>query len=154
MAVIRNRRQLGIKLDRIRRNSQAGVRQVLLRGAQSIQNTAVQGIINPPKTGKIYPSRGRKRARHQASAPGEYPAADTGRLHQSITATVADRPESLTIQVSANVEYASYLEHGTSKMEPRPFLSRAYAESIDEIRKRARRAVRLGFLGRAGRWFV
>ncbi|WP_072389874.1 HK97-gp10 family putative phage morphogenesis protein [Hyphomicrobium sp. CS1GBMeth3] len=154
MAVIRNRRQVGIKLDRIRRNSQAGVRQVLLRGAQAIQNTAVEGIINPPKTGRIYRSRGRRGARHQASAPGEYPAADTGRLHQSITATVAERPDVLTVQVSANVEYASYLEHGTSKMAPRPFLSRAYAENIGEIRRRARRAVKLGFLGRVGRWFT
>ena len=146
MAEIRNHRQFGIKIDRIRRNTQANVRREFLRGAQAIQNTAVEGIINPPKTGRWYRSRGRKGAMHRASAPGQYPAADTGRLHQSITATVADTPGGVAVQVSANVEYATYLEFGTSKMAPRPFLSRAYNENIGGIRRRVRRSIRLGAL--------
>lgn len=153
MAIIRNRREYGVKLDRIRRNTIGEVRRELLRGAQAIQNTAVEGIVNPPKTGRVYRSRGRKGAKHQASRAGEYPAADTGRLHQSITATVQDTPGNLEIQVSANVEYATYLELGTSKMEPRPFLSRAFNENIDQIRRNVRRAIRFGVVGRVGRWF-
>jgi len=82
---------------------------------------------------------------HHASAPGQPPAVDTGRLRASISvnwsgsgndrAKVASPaisedgvgqpstvPEKFTVVVGTNVSYAEALEEGTSKMSPRPFI--------------------------------
>lgn len=141
------RRTLGVALSRIQQNTQAEVQRALQRGALSIQNRAVEGIISPPKTGRKY-RKYRPPRIHQASAPGEFPAADTGRLHQSITSAVVVSPTSFQIEVASNVEYGAYLELGTSKMEPRPFLAPAWAENIHRIRQDVRTAIRRGSRGR------
>ena len=59
----------------------------------------------------------------------------TGRLRNSITGESDDR----TAQVGTNVEYAIYVETGTTKMPERPFIKPAIADHTDEymeIRKR------------------
>lgn len=53
------------------------------------------------------------------SAPGDPPGVDTGALKRSMRA-YKDRKGHVWI-VAANVEYAPYLEFGTSKMAARPF---------------------------------
>jgi hypothetical protein len=58
---------------------------------------------------------------HQASAPGEPPSSDTGRLLTAITHRM-DVEDKIVGRVVANVNYALYLELGTRYMEPRPFL--------------------------------
>lgn len=45
---------------------------------------------------------------------------DTGRLRNSITHQV--RPSEKSVYIGTNVEYAPYVELGTSRMEPQPFL--------------------------------
>ncbi len=61
-------------------------------------------------------------APHQASAPGEAPAIDTGNLVNSIQVELTGPAAAV---VYTNVEYAPYLEFGTIDMEPRPFLQPA-----------------------------
>lgn len=57
-----------------------------------------------------------------ASAPGQFPHAQSGRLRNSVTySTDASK---MTLRVGTNVEYAAFLEGGTRRMEPRPFLLR------------------------------
>ena len=92
---------------------------------------------------------------HRASAPGEPPAVDTGRLRASMSVNWTGSgmirgmveskasPEDgvgveninkfgfLTkpmffVYVGTNVPYADFLEYGTSKMAPRPFLRPVY----------------------------
>lgn len=58
---------------------------------------------------------------HQASAPGEPPSSDTGRLLTAIGHELVDG-EVVSGKVTANVKYAKWLEEGTRFMEPRPFL--------------------------------
>ncbi len=103
-----------------------------------------QASMTGPKSGRIYQHRrqtkrvaaklaaGKKLSAsdyivHQASAPGEAPAIDTNALRDSIQ--VEMEPGSLTATVGTNVEYAPYLEFGTSKMAPRPFMTPA-AEAV------------------------
>lgn len=54
------------------------------------------------------------------------PNSQTGNLHKSITRT---RAEAGKVSVGTAVEYGRYLEFGTYRMLPRPWLRRALAES-------------------------
>ena len=65
------------------------------------------------------PGQGAQYGRHRASAPGDAPAVDTGRLRQSISAVRIDTGH---WRVGTNVEYALYLEFGTRKIAARPFM--------------------------------
>lgn len=44
-------------------------------------------------------------------------------------------PDDNTVVVGTNVEYAAYVELGTSKMRPRPFIEPSVANYIDEYKK-------------------
>jgi HK97 gp10 family phage protein len=61
---------------------------------------------------------------HVASAPGESPANDTGNLLQSIQVVQiqAEQGGTITSEVIVKARYAKWLEYGTKKMEPRPFV--------------------------------
>lgn len=58
-------------------------------------------------------------------------AIDTGRLRDSITHTTDDE----SAIIGTNVEYASYVELGTYKMESRPFLRNAIENYADDYKR-------------------
>jgi len=58
-------------------------------------------------------------ARHRASAPGQAPATDTGRLVSSITQEKTGEAEA---EVGSTVDYSKFLEFGTRNMDERPWL--------------------------------
>ena len=58
-------------------------------------------------------------------------AVDTGRLRGSITHTTDDD----AAYVGTNVEYAGYVEFGTSRMPARPYLENAVANYADEYKR-------------------
>lgn len=66
---------------------------------------------------------------HRASAPGEPPAVLTGRLRSSIASDLKKN----SVKIGTNVEYAKWLEFGTSRMEARPFLRPALERNRREI---------------------
>lgn len=74
------------------------------------------------------PGRGRQYGGHRASAPGDPPATDTGRLINSIA---WERESALVRRVGTNVEYAPGLEYGNRRVAPRPFMRVA----VDRYRK-------------------
>jgi len=75
--------------------------------------------MDEPKTGLVRDS-------HQASAPGEAPAVDTGYLKNSLR---AKRVQQGTWLVYAGAEYAPHLEFGTIDMAPRPYFVRSIEEA-------------------------
>ncbi len=103
---------------------------------------AKRKVIDGPKTGYIYdwaptdkedPRKTRmiyfhghwfwirpRTAPHQASAPWQAPATDTGTLAGSISAEPIDG--TLGARIVARTRYATWLEYGTKYMAPRPFL--------------------------------
>jgi HK97 gp10 family phage protein len=83
--------------------------------ALEIRNTAVQTISRGARTGKFYK---RRSIIHQASSPGEFPKTDTGRLVSSIRTDF----RFLEADIGSDVNYSQYLEKGTTKMKPRPWL--------------------------------
>lgn len=100
----------------------------VVKGCEGVRNEAIRLIQSGPKTGRIYRRRG---VEHQASAPGEPPASDTGRLVNSITTNY--EPDKLTGRIQFGTEYAPFLEFGTQKMEPRPFARPALVTMQQEI---------------------
>lgn len=55
---------------------------------------------------------------------------DTGRLRRSLAHDVHED----SVDIGTNVEYASYVEHGTSKQKAQPFLNDAITQSSDKIK--------------------
>lgn len=91
--------------------------QVVNATAHEVEARANAAVQEGPKTGQVYGA-------HQASAPGEAPATDTGNLANSIQAQMTGP---LAAEVSVGAEYAAALEFGTAdgKIAPRPFLEPA-----------------------------
>ena len=80
---------------------------------------------------KTYGKRG-----HHPSLPGHAPAPDTGTLMRSVTHEVrTDGNEVIGVVGSTlrNPDYPKFLEYGTSKMKPRPWLSTAIERSQNFI---------------------
>ena len=134
--------------------------------AQQIRTEAIKSIQDGEKTGRIY-NRGSskkvvgtkvsfgsggasaggaiRKGFHQASAPGEAPASDTGALaSRGIVAALSGPGEATATAGGNGVIYASMLEFGTSRIAPRPFMIPALEKSKDWIVSRLQEAVRLG----------
>lgn len=98
-----------------------------------------------PRGGKTYrvgktptkadKSKGRRFRTHKASAPGEPPAVDTGRLRGGIATDIRFTLFGLEGVVGTNVDYGPMLEFGTKKIKPRPMWGRALRESRNELIK-------------------
>lgn len=74
-----------------------------------------------PGTGRVYKSKTGV-GMHRASKPYYPPAPDTKTLKNSIGYNVWMSGYEITLRVGTDIPYSKYLEIGTSKMLPRPFL--------------------------------
>jgi HK97 gp10 family phage protein len=102
----------------------------LVRGTEIIREEAVTLINTGAKTGRVYRRNG---VSHQASAPGESPAADTGDLASKIGTSVD--ANALEGSVEFYSAHARPLEYGTRNMAPRPYARVAVAHKAGEITK-------------------
>lgn len=93
--------------DEIERRIRLGANRGVLIGAQAVLTRGTERLKNPPKTGHTYRRRG---VTHQASAPGESPATDTGRLAGS--GDVYPNLEAMSARVNWSTDYARTLELG------------------------------------------
>lgn len=74
-------------------------------------------LMRLPKSGKRY--RKPNGRFYQASAPGEAPAVRTGALLRSVKEVF---PKWSTGELSISADYAGFLERGTKRMRPRPYV--------------------------------
>ena len=104
--------------------------------ALELRGDVIKRIQRGPKTGAVYdsifrmiggrpvpigPRQGNNLSpTHQASAPGEAPATDTGRLVQGVTTYGTQPAGKLAVTVGSEIVYAAMLEFGTSRIAPRP----------------------------------
>lgn len=108
------------ELDRQVPGRAAAVVQKLAQDCEANAKRNMEGI----RTGRVYM---RGSVMHQASAPGEMPAVDTGYLKNSITAIREGR---LRWVVAVGAEYGIWLEYGTENMAARPFMLPAIRETV------------------------
>src|SRR5262245_16673354 len=78
------------------------------------RNLFIQRVSRGGGTGRSY-RRGRQSV-HRASAPGEFPATDSGRLVNSVWYQMLGPREGM---LYSDLEYAAYLTTGTRNMEAR-----------------------------------
>lgn len=87
----------------------------------------IKADISQPGTLRYSTGKGRKQKtiyNFTHSAPGNPPYKQTGRLRASIAWEVEGMLGHVIGRVGTNVQYGLYLEKGTRKMSPRPFLER------------------------------
>jgi phage gpG-like protein len=105
------------KLQALGAVSKQVIEETIFDLATETQALAIQGI-NRGGSGQTYEKYNPRRT-HTASAPGQYPATDTGRLASSVRVDVQG-PTAYV--VGTNVAYGPMLEFGTVKMAARPWL--------------------------------
>lgn len=109
----------------------AAADKALAEAASNIADDVVRSIQTGKRTGLMYGS-------HQASAPGEPPANKTGNLANSVS-TVRLGATSHFVKVAAY--YSGFLESGTYKMAPRPFIEPAIERGAKMVKRLTKAAV-------------
>ena len=102
----------------------SGTNAVVRRTIKQIEGDA-KNSLGGPRSGLMYRVGGTALSPilHQASAPGEPPATDTGNLADSIDSQMIGPT---TGEVSVGAEYGAPLEFGSARgLAPRPFLTPA-----------------------------
>lgn len=115
------------------------VQKLIVRTALLIEADAKR-LLSTPGSGRIYK---RGSVTHQASAPGQPPAPDTGTLRASVHTDLSEIA-GLVARVGTNKAYGYWLEVGTSRMAARPWLKPTYDKHIsgfiEELKKIYNRA--------------
>lgn len=109
----------------------------VLGTAMELRGDVVKSIQSGPASGRTYRKYNPSRT-HRASAPGQAPMSDTGRLASSIT---FDTRGDLTAIVGSAIVYAVYLEYGTSRMAARPFFRPAVEQIKAKFDRRLEAAI-------------
>ena len=117
------------QLKTLQKDLEPDFQEIVKGGAQLIRGEAIKSIQSGAKSGIVYEKYNPRRT-HRASAPGEAPASDTGNLVSKIIIRQDGKDKT---NVESNAHYSAYLEYGTSKMEPRPFMFPAFEKSRKPI---------------------
>lgn len=126
----------------IRQEVVAQLKKALVSIGNDVQRTMVDSIRSGNKKGRVY-QRGERY--HIASAPGEAPATDTGRLVGAIG--VFPNLDALEVEIGIKrpmVDYAASLEFGTRTVAPRPFVLPAGEKNRENAFKKFQLAVERG----------
>ena len=95
----------------------------MLRGPQGpVARTLASRAIRVESAAKINASQPPRNGPNSGSAPGGGPAVRTGRLRGSISWRLGEDEAGLFADIGTSVTYGVYVEKGTSRMAPRPFL--------------------------------
>lgn len=119
-------KQLQAALRDMSDDMRAEVGKAVVTTAVKLRGDVVKSIQRGPKSGAVYRKYSPRRT-HQASAPGQPPATDTGRLANSIE---FDKRGDLAATVGSALAYSVHLEYGTSRMAARPF----FRPAVERIR--------------------
>ena len=126
---VSNLKKVLSQLENLDKQLEPEFQEIVKGGAQLIRGEAIKSIQTGAKSGVMYQMYNPRRE-HRASAPGQAPASDTGNLVSKIV--VRQKGANVT-NVESNANYSAFLEYGTSKMQPRPFMLPAFEKSKKPI---------------------
>ena len=118
--------------------ARTAVERAIAASAVEVQNEAKDLVGRNPGPTKTNPGAA-------ASKPGEPPHLRTGTLRRSIDQETFRRGRDFVGRVGTNLKYGAFLEYGTRRMQPRPYLR----PSLDA--QRGRIASRLAAAFKRGR---
>ena len=126
---VKNLKKVLSQLDKLAKNMELPFQEVVKGGGQLIRTEAIKSIQTGAKSGVMY-QKYNPRREHRSSAPGQSPASDTGNLVSKI---IVKQKSLNVVHVESNADYSAFLEFGTSKMQPRPFMFPAFEKSTKPI---------------------
>ena len=109
-------------MERQAKKAETDSKKFVTKSCAEVERTAKTIMRDSPTNPDV--SYGKKH--HHPSYAGNPPAPDTGTLMRSITHSVSVQGGQVVGEVGSiihNSDYPKYLEYGTSKMKPRPWLS-------------------------------
>ena len=140
--------KLGHATSLIQARAKNEIEKALYVSGKKVEADAKLSILSGQKSGRIYR---RRTVVHRASAPGEAPASDTGRLVNSINTylnRLAGGLEAVVVAGRGLAKYAQMLEFGTRKIAPRPFMAPALEKNKSWIANRLREGMRKALEGK------
>ena len=126
---VKNIKKVLSQLNKLEKDMEIPFQEIVKGGGQFIRGEAIKSIQAGAKSGIVYEKYNPRRS-HRASAPGQAPASDTGNLVSKI---IVKQKTKNIVNVESNADYSAFLEYGTSKMEPRPFMFPAFEKSKKPI---------------------
>lgn len=129
-----NIRQFNQKMDQRIKNVEKEVEKRMVRSVELVRGHAVKNIARGSKSGTTRQLYNPRRT-HTSSAPGEFPASDTGFLVSSITTDVDVEGTTVVGKIVASAPYAPHLEFGTTNMQARPFMQPSLESQSRRIEK-------------------
>jgi len=132
-----------IQIRNLISTQKTAIRRAFYFSGKDLVKTSKAMIMEKPKHGRLY--RLKKHGLtvlHRASAPGEAPANFTGALKNSVDFTVSGAEKMIFGSrlyfpdrkgTPAGVKYGGYLEHGTKKIAPRPYLEPSIVKNYRNI---------------------
>ena len=130
--------EIQANLNKISTAAKQLISHAVFKGVADVESEAKKSIQRGGKSGIVYQRYSPKRT-HRSSAPGEPPASDTGYLVNNIKRRMDS--DKLGGEVRSRADYSKYLEYGTSKMMPRPYMFPALEKHRGKIKTRINRAV-------------
>lgn len=136
-------RQIFIQIKNLISTQKTAIRRAFYFSGKDLVKTSKAMIMEKPKHGRLY--RLKKNGRyvlHRASAPGEAPANFTGALKRSVDFTVSGADKMIFGSrlyfpdrkgMPSGVKYGGYLELGTKKIAPRPYLESSIKKNYRNI---------------------
>ncbi len=115
-----------VYLRELAHNAPEKLMRVLEKVGRDTINEAKRSMQESPQTGKLYRHGG---VDHIASSPGFPPRPDTGNLMSGLNFDTGR----FWVDVGATAEYAPWLEVGTRRMAPRPWLRPAMEKVVTDL---------------------
>ena len=124
--------ELTATLRRLGADMQDAVDKGVFVTAHEVRTTAIKSIQSQSAGRMVSRSRqGGGVYAHIAASAGAAPNTDTGKLVASIA---VEKESDAHYTVGSNLDYSAWLEMGTSKMLPRPWLEPALRANINNLR--------------------
>ena len=124
------------ELSQKQKQLETEVGKAIAKSCALVQTTAIKSMRDTQTDPNVSYFTHNKSIPHHPSIAGNPPAVDTGTLRRSITYKV-DEKEMVGYVGSTifNPPYGAYLEYGTSRMKPRPWLRPALEKSLPKIKE-------------------
>ncbi len=121
------------RFDEVKRKIGKAAEDRMMEAVNEVRNTTLE-TLSGPRTGRTYLVPGTQ-TEYTASAPGEPPAVQLGDLRKSVKGGIEKVGKDLVGFVGSDLPKAPWLEYGTTKMLPRPWLRPSFEKSLVKVKE-------------------